>query len=114
MHIDDQSPTRLYAGGWGADTGGDVCVDLDPPTYTIRTHPRRSEGGCVEAVWAFMVARRGSPGDFGLSMHGALAHHPLATPNAHPSTLHNPRLYACRWAFSLGFRVGGACIVLYT
>ena len=31
--------------------------------------------------------RGGSPGDFGLSMHGELAHHPRATIKALPATL---------------------------
>ena len=54
---------------------------------------RRGEGGCVEVVWAFTVTRRGSPGDFGLSMYSERAHHPRATMKAHPAALHRPRPY---------------------
>ena len=36
----------------------------------------RGESGWVDVEWAFMIARRGSPGDFGLSIHSELAHHP--------------------------------------
>src|SRR6266576_2102237 len=54
---------------------------------------RLGESSWVDVVWAFMVARRGSTGDVGLSMQGELAHHPRATIKAHPSTLHHPRPY---------------------
>jgi len=41
---------------------------------------RMGESGWVDVVWAFMVARRGSPGDVGLSMQGEFAHHPRGRP----------------------------------
>ena len=40
---------------------------------------RNCESGWVDVAWAFMVARRASPGDFGLSMHGELAHPPFTS-----------------------------------
>ncbi len=52
---------------------------------------RLGESSWVDVVWAFMVARRGSTGDVGLSMQGEFAHHPRATIKAHPSTFHHPR-----------------------
>ena len=39
---------------------------------------RLGESSWVDVVWAFMVARRGSTGDVGLSMQGEFAHHPRA------------------------------------
>ena len=72
--------------------GGDACVALGALQYRI---PIRV-GARVDVVWAFMVVRHGSPGDFGLSTHGELAHHPRATIKALPATLHHPRPYGCR------------------
>src|SRR6266699_612777 len=66
-----RKPGSLSAGIPGGRKGRPIGINLSPtPGF------RRGEGGWVEVVWALTVARHGSPGDVGLSMHDERAHHP--------------------------------------